>query len=526
MPKTFHDLHAQLIREASSNKDGDSDATVLEGIIVDVINRGKTEISDSKVADGTVAGAIAVGKEVIYRLRAKKWKCNSASRAQRGTISKNWQIAYGDADANTTPKTDILVDGKQVSVKKGPGQLMSGTVAETKATFWAALGDTALKGDGDILTHKTTVAIDKCLAKMQEVLPAQWKDTKSGKVVVNPRAGQSIAKFKGKGTVAQLQAKPDKDLVFNYIDQLQAQLTELFDEAFERNPELKVAFVKEAMTGEHKFVPGSPAIAKYLLSTSKTGTEAVAHTITYQYIKALAPKCEVAFSFKTGSIKNKTAVLGARNYVSVLRVNANTSQTALPIVKGLLSKQKQSKNVYAQLKTLEDKLKKTTLTPLEISRMKGYKEFLGFKAQDARNLIYPQNPEDRLDPLTIKKVIELLGKTSPRLAKWVESGGAGNLPENFAPTNLNTLTESMVELYEQELITEQELVEGMIDWLGALKNTLTNNATVAMAFGLRRTENMGSNLKNIADKFGIEVDVQVGKNPIDWHSISKGFAQQ
>ena len=149
---------------------------------------------------------------------------------------------------------------------------------------------------------------------------------------------------------------------------------------------------------------------------------------------------------------------------------------------------------------------------------------LKLKAQDARNLIYPQNPEDRLDPLTIKKVIELLGKTSPRLAKWVESGGAGNLPESFAPTNLNTLTESMVELYEQELITEQELVEGMIDWLGAISNTLTNNATVAMAFGLRRTENMGSNLKNIADKFGIEVDVVVGKNPIDWHSISKGFA--
>ena len=523
MPKTFHDLHAQLIREASSNEEGESDATMLEGIIVDVINRGTTEISDSKVADGTVAGAIAVGKEVIYRLRAKDWKCNSASRAQRGTISKNWQIAYGDADANTTPKTDILVDGKQVSVKKGPGQLMSGTVAETKATFWAALGDTALKGDGDILTHKTTVAIDKCLAKMQEVLPAQWKDTKSGKVVVNPRAGQSIAKFKGKGTVAQLQAKPDKDLVFNYIDELQAQLTELFDEAFERNPELKVAFVKEAMTGEHKFVPGSPAIAKYLLSTSKTGTEAVAHTITYQYIKALAPKCEVAFSFKTGSIKNKTAVLGARNYVSVLRVNANTSQTALPIVKGLLSKQKQSKDVYNKLKKLQDKLNKT---PLEIEKITWCNKQLQFKARDAKNLIYPQNPEDRLDPLTIKKVIELLGKTSPRLAKWVESGGAGNLPENFASTNLNTLTESMVELYEQELITEQELVEGMIDWLGAISNTLTNNATVAMAFGLRRTENMGSNLKNIADKFGIEVNVVVGKNDIDWHSISKGFAQQ
>ena len=523
MPKTFHDLQIQLLREASSNEGGDSDATVLEGIIVDVINTGTTKKKDSKVADGTVVGAIAVGKEVVSRLRAKGWSCTSASLADRGTISKNWQIAYGDTDANTTPKTDILVDGKQVSIKKGPGQLMSGTLKETRATFWAAIGDVALKGDGDILTNKTTVAIEKCIAKMQRKLPP--KITINGKLVDNPLADQSMAKFKGKGTVTQLQ-KSNKDLVFNYIDELQLELTKLFDEAFERNPELKVAFVKEAMTGEHKFVPGSKAIAKYLLSTSKTGTEAVTHTITSQFIKVVASRSEVACRFKTGSIKNKTAVLGARNFDTSVSINVDTSETAPPIVKGLLSKQKQSKNVYAQLKTLQDKLKTTTLTPLEISRMDGYQKFLEFKAKDARNLIYPQNSEDRLDPLTIKKVIELLGKTSPRLAKWVESGGAGNLPESFAPTNLNTLTESMVELYEQELITEQELVEGMIDWLGAISNTLTNNATVAMAFGLRRTENMGSDLKNMADKFGIEVDVVVGKNDIDWHSISKGFAQQ
>lgn len=521
MPKTFHDLHAQLIREASSNEDGDSDATVLEGIIVDVINTGTTARKDSKVADGTVAGAVVVGKEVVSRLRAKGWSCTSASLAPHGTVSKNWQIAYGDTAANTTPKTDIIVDGKQVSIKKGPGQLMSGTLKETKATFWAAIGDAALKGDGDILTNKTTVAIEKCIVKMQRKLPP--KITIDGKVIDNPLADQSMAKFKGKGTVTDLQKK-GTDHVFNYIDDLQLELTELFDKAFERNPDLKVAFVKEAMTGERKFVPGSKAIAKYLLSTSKTGTEAVTHTITSQFIKSVASKCEVACRFKTGSIKNKMAKPGARVYDTSLSINVDTSETALPIVKRLESLQKQSKNVYNTLKTLEDKLKKTTLTPIEIDRMYRYQQLLGLKAQDARNFIYPQNREDRLDPLTIKKVIELLGKTSPRLAKWVESGGAGNLPESFAPTSLNTLTESMVELYEQELITEQELVEGMIDWLGAIKNTLTNNATVAMAFGLRRTENMGSDLKNIADKFGIEVDVVVGKNPIDWHSISKGFA--
>ena len=514
MPKTFHDLHAQLIREASSNEDGDSDATVLEGIIVDVINTGTTKRKDSKVADGTVAGAVVVGKEVVSRLRAKGWSCTSASLAPHGTVSKNWQIAYGDTAANTTPKTDIIVDGKQVSIKKGPGQLMSGTLKETKATFWAAIGDAALKGDGDILTNKTTVAIEKCIVKMQRKLPP--KITIDGKVIDNPLADQSMAKFKGKGTVTDLQKK-GTDHVFNYIDELQLDLTELFDKAFERNPELKVAFVKEAMTGERKFVPGSKAIAKYLLSTSKTGTEAVTHAITSQFIKSVASRSEVACRFKTGSIKNKMAKPGARVYDTSLSINVDTSETALPIVKQLLSKQKQSKDVY-------NKLKKLNKTPLRIADIDWCKTQLKLKAQDARNLIYPQNTEDRLDPLTIKKVIELLGKTSPRLAKWVESGGAGNLPESFTPTNLNTLTESMVELYEQELITEQELVEGMIDWLGALKNTLTNNATVAMAFGLRRTENMGSDLKNIADKFGIEVDVVVGKNEIDWHSISKGFA--
>ena len=222
MPKTFHDLHAQLIREASSNEDGDSDATVLEGIIVDVINTGKTEKKDKKVGVpnhpiaglGTVAGAIAVGKDVVSRLRAKDWKCNSASLAQHETVSKNWQIAYGETTANTTPNTDILVDGKQVSIKKGPGQLMSGTVGkETRATFWAAIGDTALKGDGDILTHETTVAIEKCIAKMQELLPDQY--TVNGKLVDNPRAGQSLAKVKGRGTVADLQKKGVKTTATN-----------------------------------------------------------------------------------------------------------------------------------------------------------------------------------------------------------------------------------------------------------------------------------------------------------------------
>ena len=528
MPKTFHDLHAQLIREASSNEDGDSDATVLEGIIVDVINTGKTEKKDKKVGVpnhpiaglGTVAGAIAVGKDVVSRLRAKDWKCNSASLAQHETVSKNWQIAYGETTANTTPKTDILVDGKQVSIKKGPGQLMSGTVGkETRATFWAAIGDTALKGDGDILMNKTTIAIQKCMEKMQRELPLQYKD-KTGKLINNPFGGMRPELFKSKGTVKQLQ-KTKKDLVFNYIDEFQQELTELFEKAFERNPDLKVAFVKEAMTGERKFVPGSKAIAKYLLSTSKTGTEAVVHPITSQFIKSVASRAVVACRFKTGRIKNKNAKPGERNLATVLGVTINTSETALPIVKELVRLHKKSVNFQAEINNLNNK------TTPNVEAVRGKKNLMVQQANDARDAL------KGLDSATIETIIKILNGTikgiqtkNSALAKWVQSGGAGNLPENFAPTNLNTLTESMVELYEQELITEQELVEGMIDWLGALKNTLTNNATVAMAFGLRRTENMGSDLKNIADKFGIEVDVVVGKNEIDWHSISKGFAQQ
>lgn len=505
MPKTFHDLHAQLIREASSKKDS-SDATVLEGIIVDVINTGTTTRKDSKVADGTVAGAIAVGKEVVSYLRAKDWVCEKkgASLADRGTISKNWQIAYGDTDANTTPKTDILVDGKQVSIKKGPGQLMSGTIAETKATFWAAIGDTALKGDGDVLMNKTTIAIQKCMEKMQRELPLQYKD-KTGKLINNPFGGMRPELFKSKGTVTQLQ-KTGKDLVFNYIDAFQDELTELFNEAFENSPELKVAFVKEAMTGERKFVPGSRAIAKYLLSTSKDGKNPIVHQINSEFIKLVASRCEVACNFKTGSDKKKNAEAEARNFASVVRATVDTSEDPKPIVKKLLSKQKQSKDVY-------NKLKKLNKTPLKIASIDWCETQLKLKAQDARNAL------KGLDPVTIERIIELLGKTS-RLANWISSGMMGNLPENFAPTNLNTLTESIVGLYEQELITEQELVEGMIDWLGAIKNTLTNNATVAMAFGLRRTESMTKDAKYIADKFGVEVDVRVGKNPIDWNSIA------
>lgn len=508
MSKTFHDLHAQLIREASSNKDGDSDATVLEGIIVDVINTGTTERKDSKVADGTVSGAIAVGKEVVSYLRAKDWDCtkNRASLADRGTISKNWQIAYGDTDANTTPKTDILVDGKQVSIKKGPGQLMSGTIAETKATFWAALGDTALKGDGDILMNKTTIAIQKCMEKMQRELPKQYKD-KTGKLINNPFGGMRPELFKSKGTVKQLQ-KTKKDLVFNYIDAFQEELTELFNEAFEKSPELKVAFVKEAMTGERKFVPGSKAIAKYLLSTSKDGKNPIVHPITSEFIKSVASRCEVACRFKTGSDKKKNAEANARKFASVVSANVDTSEDPKPIVKKLEKFQNDSVALRLGIGRLRKKL-----TP-NLEDIRGKEFVLGQRAISARDLLSGK------DSVTVQRVAKLLkDKKNASLANWISSGMMGNLPESFTTTNLNTLTESMVGLYEQELITEQELVEGMIDWLGAIKNTLTNNATVAMAFGLRRTESMTKDAKYIADTFGVEVDVEVGKNPIDWNSI-------
>ena len=78
--------------------------------------------------------------ELIAKAIAKHFGNKNAKAEQYGraksSLTKFWS-SYGATD--TTPKTDILIGNKRLSLKIGMAQLMSGGPAESKATFFAAL---------------------------------------------------------------------------------------------------------------------------------------------------------------------------------------------------------------------------------------------------------------------------------------------------------------------------------------------------------------------------------------------------
>jgi len=480
MPKTFHDLQIQL-KEATE----DLNATKIESIIVDVVNTGVTRISDSKIGDGTVAGAIEVGRNIASYLGCgpSGGRCK-ASLATAGQFTPLWTKLYGPASgAATTPKTDIIVAGKRISVKKGAARLMSGSPAEAVATFYAATQDPAVRKHLDILEDKTMAAIGRAFERQKRKFKG---------------SDQTIGGFRIKGEVGSL-LKTGSNSILNWVDEFQTELTGLFDEAFSNNPSLKVSFVKEAMSGMHKFGKDSLACAEWVLATTGIGQDPVLHQIDNSYVTKIAGKCNISSTFKTNSVKSKTAEANLRKATTVMSVGIDSSEDSKKIANELLRLAKGSGILNKEIKDLNKR-----------GDTKKVNFLMGKKADDARELLRSY------DAVTIGRVVANLSKSSPRLAKWIRDGQKGLLPENTTPRRLNAITEHMIGSYNQGLITEQELQEGMLDWFYSTMNSLKNNKSFAGSLGLRRTESMGLDVKALANTYGIGVAIIFNNSKIDF----------
>ena len=86
--------------------------------------------------------ALDAGKKMAQQI-AKHFGNAGAKAEQYGraksSLTSFWK-SFGASD--TTPKTDILIGDKRLSLKIGLAQLMSGGQAESMATFYAALNAT------------------------------------------------------------------------------------------------------------------------------------------------------------------------------------------------------------------------------------------------------------------------------------------------------------------------------------------------------------------------------------------------
>ena len=219
--------------------------------------------------------------------------------APTGTItSKTW--SNGDPQwmgGNATPKTDIVLGDKKVSLKKGSSQLMSGGPAESLSTYRAAIENTTnfnLEG----LAQEVQEGIENLLpstvsdfmggADLQKTGGTVYQDTK-----------RKIGKI---GDVAP--GTFDKNTVLKNADNHNLKLKKQFAQLFKDNIEFKKNFVFEAMTGKVKFDDGI-GTADWFLVVDFDGTSEF-HKVTSSqdsYVGEILAKVKPDVKFKSTAVK-------------------------------------------------------------------------------------------------------------------------------------------------------------------------------------------------------------------------------
>lgn len=239
----------------------------------------------------------SVAKKVANSIKPIVGQLKNAQRVGRETanLSEFWR-SYNATD--NTPKTDVIINDFKSSVKYGPSQLMSGGKNESLATFMAAV-DSTPSVDVEIVKNATAmlnnfVSVTRTVeGGVEDLLRKKPSDIKS----------ELEKKVK---TIADAGDKAHKDLMM-YLDTV-----------FSQNQAFKHSFVREAMTGEHKFSNGSFAIANYILSVSKNGESIYFNQINDTVVNSVANSTKVSVRFKSTSVKKKGEKTGEYNFWSVV----------------------------------------------------------------------------------------------------------------------------------------------------------------------------------------------------------------
>lgn len=175
---------------------------------------------------------------------------------------------------NKTPKTDVILGDKKISVKVGPSQLMSGGKSESLATFYAAMEDTPELLDSN---------------EAQDVINTFDKFVESG-----------VTKM---GTVDQ-NLKQGEDSIITDGDKAHKEMRSKLQALFNKSEKFKIAFAKEAMSGYKKFGAGDAASADWVLSADPSLSKASIHSVSDEsYAAKIADQMNLTVRFKSSSTK-------------------------------------------------------------------------------------------------------------------------------------------------------------------------------------------------------------------------------
>ena len=271
------------------NEEVKGKATLFESALI----KAWYELKGKEVPEGNAPtkDLTALTTEMIEDAKdiLKQTKLTGGSEAyQLGSASAGLSSFWKSHGAvNTTPKTDIIIDGKKISLKVGPSQLMSGAGKELTATFYAAL--------------KNTPGVQK---ELIDDITNSIKD-----VFVNGTTKQ--------GNVSQAKKAGDDPILNKAVEEMGKLKVKVAD-FLEKNKEFQTAFAYEAATGEEKF-GGNEGTANYILSISSNYKNGILTPINKNYASKIASKMKLDINMKSGSQKIKGIKTGKYNYYTVLR---------------------------------------------------------------------------------------------------------------------------------------------------------------------------------------------------------------
>jgi len=243
-----------------------------------------------------------VGEQIARKLKLKGLGGSMPKSVY--PASPAWKEYFAPAKpkgSTLTPKTDIIIGKKRISVKTGDAVLMSGEKKEASATFYAAMNNTGTIDD----------AVKKLMSHIDNLLPST-----------------DMTKYNIKGNKTQLEkaGKFAQIEILRKADEAHQAFKEDMRTVFANSPKFAQEFVFEAMTGKVKF-DNNDGTADHFLVTDFKGMKPTIHEVVNSsddYVTKIMKYVNPDVSFKSAQkqttkdgVKTKT---GYYTFFSAVKV--------------------------------------------------------------------------------------------------------------------------------------------------------------------------------------------------------------
>ena len=203
-----------------------------------------------------------LGKAILKKAKIKKGnpsntRMSLASPINSGTWEDGTPMWQG---GNKPPKTDIIIAGNRISLKKGSSQLMSGGSAESLSTYEVAWRNTPE------FSKSLNELADEVEQGLADLMPSREGKFMGG-VETQKKGGTVYKDTKNKkGKLGDVKAGTfEKDKVLADADKHNLKMKKKMEQLFSGSVEFKKEFVFEAMTGKVKFVDGEGTATHFLV---------------------------------------------------------------------------------------------------------------------------------------------------------------------------------------------------------------------------------------------------------------------